>query len=294
MKKAVCIAALTSVMLGLSGCTVYFGDSAANINIADTPYTATTGSSGTAEAVTGTTAASATAAQTAATTNVSAAATAVQTTAAATSASVTTAVQTTSAPAATTVQTTPAVTAAASAETVPAAKNEVWKALYKETLLNYKARDDISFDAKWDLQDLDQDGIPELLISHGPYHASGVEIYYYENNSVSPVLFDDGTQLYIGSYGETLICPEEHLFGFEDIQMGYHTVAMEKYEKHRLKEILHMVEDSGMVGDENVTYTVDGAAVSETVFAEKLKLFNGKKWKAVGAKYSLDDFSALN
>ena len=153
MKKAVCIAALTSVMLGLSGCTVYFGDSAANINIADTPYTATTGSSGTAEAVTGTTAASATAAQTAATTNVSAAATAVQTTAAATSASVTTAVQTTSAPAATTVQTTPAVTAAAAAETVPAAKNEVWKALYKETLLNYKARDDISFDAKWDLQD---------------------------------------------------------------------------------------------------------------------------------------------
>lgn len=108
------------------------------------------------------------------------------------------------------------------------------------------------------------------------------------------MLFDDGTQLYIGSYGETLICPEEHLFGFEDIQMGYHTVAMNRYEQHRLKEILHMVEDSGMVGDENVTYTVDGATVTEAVFTEKLKLFNGKKWKAVGAKYSLDDFSALN
>ena len=186
------------------------------------------------------------------------------------------------------------MTAAATAETVPAEKKAVWKALYQETLMNYKERDDISFDAKWDLQDIDQDGIPELLISQGPYHASGVEIYYYENNSVSPVLFDDGTQLYIGSYGETLICPEEHLFGFEDIQMGYHTVAMNRYEQHRLKEILHMVEDSGMVGDENVTYTVDGATVTEAVFTEKLKLFNGKKWKAVGAKYSLDDFSALN
>lgn len=292
MKKAVCIAALTSVMLGLSGCTVYFGDSAANINIADTPYTAETGISGTSPAVTETAAASA--AQTAAQTTVSAAATAVQTTAAITATSAATAAPATTAPAAATVQTTPAVTAAATAETVPAEKKAVWKALYQETLMNYKERDDISFDAKWDLQDIDQDGIPELLISQGPYHASGVEIYYYENNSVSPVLFDDGTQLYIGSYGETLICPEEHLFGFEDIQMGYHTVAMNRYEQHRLKEILHMVEDSGMVGDENVTYTVDGATVTEAVFTEKLKLFNGKKWKAVGAKYSLDDFSALN
>ncbi|MBQ5339045.1 MAG: hypothetical protein J6Z40_07760 [Oscillospiraceae bacterium] len=292
MKKAVCIAALTSVMLGLSGCTVYFGDSAANINIADTPYTAETGISGTSSAVTETAAASA--AQTAAQTTVSAAATAVQTTAAITATSAATAAPATTAPAAATVQTTPAVTAAATAETVPAEKKAVWKALYQETLMNYKERDDISFDAKWDLQDIDQDGIPELLISQGPYHASGVEIYYYENNSVSPVLFDDGTQLYIGSYGETLICPEEHLFGFEDIQMGYHTVAMNRYEQHRLKEILHMVEDSGMVGDENVTYTVDGATVTEAVFTEKLKLFNGKKWKAVGAKYSLDDFSALN
>ncbi|MBR5364450.1 MAG: hypothetical protein IK134_14145 [Oscillospiraceae bacterium] len=292
MKKAVCIAALTSVMLGLSGCTVYFGDSAANINIADTPYTAETGISGTSSAVTETAAASA--AQTAAQTTVSAAATAVQTTAAITATSAATAVPATTAPAAATVQTTPAVTAAATAETVPAEKKAVWKTLYQETLMNYKERDDISFDAKWDLQDIDQDGIPELLISQGPYHASGVEIYYYENNSVSPVLFDDGTQLYIGSYGETLICPEEHLFGFEDIQMGYHTVSMNRYEQHRLKEILHMVEDSGMVGDENVTYTVDGATVTEAVFTEKLKLFNGKKWKAVGAKYSLDDFSALN
>ena len=292
MKKAVCIAALTSVMLGLSGCTVYFGDSAANINIADTPYTAETGISGTSSAVTETAAASA--AQTAAQTTVSAAATAVQTTAAITATSAATAAPATTAPAAATVQTTPAVTAAATAETVPAEKKAVWKALYQETLMNYKERDDISFDAKWDLQDIDQDGIPELLISQGPYHASGVEIYYYENNSVSPVLFDDGTQLYIGSYGETLICPEEHLFGFEDIQMGYHTVAMNRYEQHRLKEILHMVEDSGMVGDENVTYTVDGATVTEAVFTEKLKLFNGKKWKAVGAKYSLDDVSALN
>ena len=292
MKKAVCIAALTSVMLGLSGCTVYFGDSAANINIADTPYTAETGISGTSSAVTETAAASA--AQTAAQTTVSAAATAVQTTAAITATSAATAAPATTTPAAATVQTTPAVTAAATAETVPAEKKAVWKALYQETLMNYKERDDISFDAKWDLQDIDQDGIPELLISQGPYHASGVEIYYYENNSVSPVLFDDGTQLYIGSYGETLICPEEHLFGFEDIQMGYHTVAMNRYEQHRLKEILHMVEDSGMVGDENVTYTVDGATVTEAVFTEKLKLFNGKKWKAVGAKYSLDDFSALN
>ncbi|MBQ9907562.1 MAG: hypothetical protein IJM46_12430 [Oscillospiraceae bacterium] len=292
MKKAVCIAALTSVMLGLSGCTVYFGDSAANINIADTPYTAETGISGSSSAVTETAAASA--AQTAAQTTVSAAATAVQTTAAITATSAATAAPATTAPAAATVQTTPAVTAAATAETVPAEKKAVWKTLYQETLMNYKERDDISFDAKWDLQDIDQDGIPELLISQGPYHASGVEIYYYENNSVSPVLFDDGTQLYIGSYGETLICPEEHLFGFEDIQMGYHTVAMNRYEQHRLKEILHMVEDSGMVGDENVTYTVDGATVTEAVFTEKLKLFNGKKWKAVGAKYSLDDFSALN
>ena len=266
MKKSICLAILTAALLALSAC----GESSA----ADSSAAETTAVSGT-----DTTAAS----ETAANTDITAA----DTTAAETETEAVT-------EAAATAAETAAVTEAAAAQTAAApAADTGWKDAYKEVIAQFKSETDAA-DAKWDLQDLDQDGTPELLLSEGGYHAGSVRYYYYENGKAAEMQDADGEPLRYGCYGEVLICPEEHLLGSQDMHMGYTFASMSKYENHALTSLFNLDENSGAVGEETVTYNVNHTAVTKEEYDAKLSEFNAKNWKNAGAKYSLDDLSALS
>lgn len=255
MKKSICLAILTAALLALSAC----GDSSA----ADSSAAETTAVSGTDNTA---------ASDTAADTDITAA----DTTAAETEAEAVT------------------EAAATAAETAAApAADTGWKDAYKEVIAQFKSETDAA-DAKWDLQDLDQDGTPELLLSEGGYHAGSVRYYYYENGKAAEMQDADGEPLRYGCYGEVLICPEEHLLGSQDMHMGYTFASMSKYENHALTSVFNLDENSGAVGEETVTYNVNHTAVTQEEYDAKLSEFNAKNWKNAGAKYSLDDLSALS
>ena len=282
MKKTLSVTALTALICTLSGCSaqLYPADSSPGTTVStDGSADTTAAASDTTAAAEGTVLTEAAAAE-----SVTAAATAetAAATAAATTAAPETAASQTEPPAATT------------AEAAAATAENGWKAAYQETLRAFQNSGEIAADAKWDLQDLDQDGIPELLISEGPYHAGGVRFFYYENGSASPVLKADGKPAVHGSYGAILFCREEHLIGIQDVHMGYSYAFISKYENHRFTTLHTFNEDSGAVGDENATYTVDNETVTAAAYQQSFQVFTTKNWKEAGAAYSLDDFSPLS
>ena len=266
MKKLICLTAVTATMLALSAC----GESG----------TAEESSAATTDTTTGTemTATEDTAASDA------------DTTAADTTASADTATE----------AVTEASTAAASAEsaadttTAAPAADTGWKAAYQEIITQYKSNSGTALDAKWDLLDLDQDDTPELLLSEGDYHAGSVLYYYYENGAAKQVMDKDGEPLRFGAYGSVFACPEEHLLGFIDMHMGYTFVTMEKYENHKITELMRIDENSGAVDDEEPNYNVNGEVSTEAAYNEKLAEYNSKNWIIAGAEYSLDDLSPLD
>lgn len=285
MKKSISLVMLTAAMLSLTGCkfTMSLEKTGAETAASTAGTEAAAETAAAASGQTTTAAVTSAAAEKAAT---SAATTAV----AATTAAATSAAATSATAAATSAAATAAVTTAAPA---PAADTE-WKSIYKEVLLRYKASVDNPEDARWDLQDLDQDGIPELLLTDGTYHAAGVGIYYYENRTAVEMENADGSPLRYGGYGEMLICPAEHLIGNADMHMGYSYAAIDRYENHKLTALLRLNEDSGAVGAENVTYLDQNVKVTKEEYDKKLAEFNAKKWVSAGAQYPLDDLSALN
>ena len=266
MKKLICLAAITAAMLALSACGESGTEEESSAATTDT-------TTGTEMTVTEDTAASD-----------------ADTTAADTTASADTATE----------AVTEASTAAASAEsaadttTAAPAADTGWKAAYQEIIKQYKSNSETALDAKWDLQDLEQDGTPELLLSEGNYHAGGVLFYYYENGAAKQVTDNSGEPVRYGAYGTVSLCPEEHLLGFIDMHMGYTYVAMEKYENHKLTNLMNLNDDSGAVGVESTTYNVNGEVSTEAAFDEKLAEYNSKNWIIAGAEYSLDDLSPLD
>jgi hypothetical protein len=168
-----------------------------------------------------------------------------------------------------------------------------WKSAYKKVLDDFMSSESFGEMSTWDLQDIDNDGTPELLISENQQHISGVMFYYYDNGSAVPVLNDDRQILRYGVYGGVLICPEESLLGIADIKQGINYTVMHKYEKHGISFVQRTFENSGAVGKENVTYMVNNDAVSEEEYDSAVNEFEAKNWKAVGNQYRFDDLSVL-
>ena len=169
-----------------------------------------------------------------------------------------------------------------------------WKTAYKNTLTEFMDSENFSEKSTWDIQDIDNDGTPELLISEAQYHITGVMFYYYENGNAVPVLDDNRRPLCYGVYGGVFICPEEGLIGIEDVKQGLHYSVMHKYENHRITFVQRTLEDSGAVGKENATYKVNDDVVSEAEYNSAHNEFNSKNWVAAGNQYTFDDLSALD
>lgn len=178
-------------------------------------------------------------------------------------------------------------------QTQPAVKS--WKEAYRECLENYRSTSLTYTGAKWDLQDIDGDGIPELLISEGWAHVCGVLYYYYDNGQAKPVMCE-GNAFNCGSYGYTLICPEEHLIVYDDMHMGYRSIAEFVYTpEHTAKRTLSMTEDSGAVGEESATYEKDNQTVTKAEFDAAMEAnISSKNWIDAGQNYEFGDYSALN
>ncbi len=194
-------------------------------------------------------------------------------------------------------------TAAVSDEAAVPIKNSIstdtdnaadWKTAYKKTITEFMDSDNYGEMSTWDIQDIDNDGTPELLISAAQQHITGVMFYYYENGNAVPVLDDNRNPLRYGVYGGVLICPEESLIGITDIKQGLNYSVMHKYDNHRITFVQRTLEDSGAVGKENVTYTVNDDTVSEDEYNSALNEFSSKNWTAVGNQYTFDDLSALD
>ena len=168
-----------------------------------------------------------------------------------------------------------------------------WKTAYKNTLTDFMNSENFGEMSTWDIQDIDNDGTPELLISEAQTHITGVTFYYYENGNAVPVLDDNREPLIYGAYGGVLICSEGSLIGIEDVKQGLHYSVMHKYENHELSFVQKTFEDSGAVGKENVTYKVNDDVVSEAEQNSAYNEFSSKNWKAAGNQYTFDDLSAL-
>ena len=167
-----------------------------------------------------------------------------------------------------------------------------WKSAYQKTLNDYKSNNDCSY-AKWDLQDLDNDGIPELLISEDDFHVASVIYYYYENGEAKLLTEDNGEPIRCGVYGTILICPEKNLLRCDNINMGYFSSDIYKYESKKFVRLFYSYDDEGAVGETKASYHINGEEVTKEEYDAECSLYNNLNWISAGRKYDFDDFSAL-
>ncbi len=186
---------------------------------------------------------------------------------------------------------------ASAADTAP------WVAAYREAISNFKgdfSSGDTLDEVKWDLTDLDSDGIPELLIGDGAYHASQVQIYYFDGTKAVPVDSDgDGDPDRFGSWGSASFVPQYGLIRSGYMGMGYTSVDIYMYVDHKAVHQMSYADNTGAVeSPEDYEYNVDGQTVTETEYRKAIEGFEEMTWITLGQEFArtdttpLDDFDA--
>ena len=166
-----------------------------------------------------------------------------------------------------------------------------WKSAYRKELLDLLSQETSFYDPMWDLQDIDGDGIPELLISSGDREDDYVYIFYYENGEAVAIA-RAFTVDFFGNYGVTQICKEEHLIGWKKTYDSYNQFLMTKFENHQKTEEIYSYDPEAPSYGGTI-YSMNGIAISEEEFNNAEARFNSKNWITVGRRYFLDNFSPL-
>lgn len=191
----------------------------------------------------------------------------------------------------------------ASALPITAAAEEEWQTAYRQLLTEYRTTDgfmpettgEISFGSRWDLCDINGDGIPELFISPDTSHAFGCKVYSFVDGEVVALETREGQTF--GEYGLTKVCPELHLVRAYHFGMGTEMVGYYEFDGAVLTEVDRFVGTSVYISEElgtQDTYQRNGEDIYEKEYIDGIAEYEAHTWvESVGRAYSFDDMSPL-
>ena len=166
-----------------------------------------------------------------------------------------------------------------------------WKALYRKELINLMDQGSVFDEPMWDLQDIDGDGIPELLISSGETQNDYLYISYYDNGDLRTVANAYAVSQ-LGEYGVMGLCREEHLLGWKKSFDSLYQTYMARFDSHQFtNEVYGYDPEAPSYGGS--TYTFNGKDITEEEYTAGVARYNSKNWITVGRQYRLGDFSPL-
>lgn len=154
----------------------------------------------------------------------------------------------------------------------------------------YKAKlievmyDENATSPSFDLFDMDNDGIPELFMSIGDYHAAGVFAYTFKNGTIVNL---SGGNTTFGSYGVAAVSADGYLTG-EYMGMGMTSDYFYKLEGDKLvlKKSIVSEEFPDPTDDGpyhfSLKYKVNDEYVTEEEYKSAFDEYNAHDWVTVG------------
>lgn len=177
---------------------------------------------------------------------------------------------------------------------VTAVSTEKWVNMYKNVIAEYRNGTNDLIDPNVDvgdimcsLYDITGDGIPELFISEGDYHASGVHIYSYSKDKLIQFTSrnDDNEVFYtFGGWGEVTYCPKTRL-----LIVGYGNASFVtnfyEYKNGSLNRAISLLDNSQ--AGYTPEYSVNGKAVTKEEYDAIYKKYYGE-CIGLGKSFSID------
>lgn len=171
----------------------------------------------------------------------------------------------------------------ASSEEQEAENTADYKDAYKAKLLE-AMYDENATSPSFDLFDMDNDGIPELFMSIGDYHAAGVFAYTFKNGTLVDL---SGGNTTFGSYGEAAVSADGYLTsGYMGMGMTSDYFYKLEGDKLVLKKNIVSEEFLDPTDDDpyhfSLKYKVNDEYVTEEEYNSAFDEYDAHDWVTVG------------
>lgn len=162
-----------------------------------------------------------------------------------------------------------------------------WQEIYKAALIDFQNNgqydDGSSFSgngSRFDLYDVDGNGVPELFISHGIYGGAEVSIYTVSGN-------ESNEMIHIGRNGEIMVNRDNSYIRGHYDHLGYQTEFIYQMNDLKCDDIIKMEHNNI-----DSIYSVDDTAVSKEVYEQNFHKYVGDiDWIVCGRKYSFNQIN---
>lgn len=185
-----------------------------------------------------------------------------------------------------------------------ASAEEEWQTAYRQFLTDYQTTDgylpetagESSFGSRWDLCDINMDGIPELFISPDSSPAFGCRIFCFIDGQMIPLEIREGQTF--GASGVTKVCQDMHLIRTEQYRNDTEKIRFYAFDGTALTEVDCFETDSvwsNEAEDIELFYKRNGAVVTEQEYSDGIADYDAHIWQErVGRGISFDDLSVLD
>lgn len=163
-----------------------------------------------------------------------------------------------------------------------------YREFYKEKLEEFK-NEEYSTNPAFDLFDMDNDGIPELFMSHDDYHAAGVFAYSFKDGILVD-LSGDGSAY--GSYGIVAVSSDGYLSSSYS-GMGIAFDSFYRLNGSSLEKIMYT--EMGEIPNQDdpdiidTYYMVNDEKVSQEEYSAVINEYDDHNWLIVGRGNPIDD-----
>jgi hypothetical protein len=176
-----------------------------------------------------------------------------------------------------------------------------WHLAYQKVLTAYsrmqgfEVSSEDEHGARWDLCDVDGDGIPELFISPDDSHVNGVMIYTCQAGE--PVLLQSGSQQAFGENGLTAVNTDEHIVGSFRTGSGIVQRTFYKMENGKLTQLDSFMNDLESYPDDEkskAVWELNSHTVQKKDYDAAYEPYSSIVWREdVGRAYAFIDRSPL-
>jgi len=138
-----------------------------------------------------------------------------------------------------------------------------------------------SYSSKFNIYDLDGNGIPELLISDGDIHAASANVY----TVIEGKMVDLGSY---GSWGDFQYDPINKYIGSGFMGQGILVVNYYKFINNKIEKMVSFFTNGGAVlSGSEVQYKVDDKSVSKEVYEAEYAKYNKNNYSTIARKYDI-------
>ena len=159
-----------------------------------------------------------------------------------------------------------------------------WGDAFARTLWEFEDDENFMSDlARYELYDINSDGIPELFISSGEAHYSDLYVYAFFDGRSQPIDYA------AGAYGSAYVVPDKGYVYYKGGNQGSYWTQVKQFNGRELTEVAVLEDTSAAISANYYGYKYNGSKITQSQYNSYMSQYTSNNIPEIGREHGFDE-----